>query len=87
MRACCRRAKERRERLRGSHVAPEYIPLGGAGVLGSAAAATDPARLPTTGGGLLAYLECLPLVCSCFHHRGPVLGVIMPHERAATSAL
>lgn len=27
----CRRAKEKRERLRGSHLAPDYIPLGGVG--------------------------------------------------------
>ena len=33
-----RRAREKRERLRGSHLAPDYIPLGGVAGLGAAGA-------------------------------------------------
>ena len=46
---CCRRAKEKRERLRSAHLAPDYIPLGGAAALTSNQAAADKLRRDTTG--------------------------------------
>ena len=50
LRCACRRAKEKRERLRSAHLAPDYIPLGGAAGLTAASNAEAAARLRTDRG-------------------------------------
>lgn len=45
-----RRAKEKRERLRSAHLAPDYIPLGGAAALTSNQAAAEKLRGSGAGG-------------------------------------
>ena len=40
----CRRAKEKRERLRSAHLAPDYLPLGGAERLTSQRPEAEAAR-------------------------------------------
>ncbi len=46
-----RRAKQKRERLRSAHLAPDYIPLGGAAGLTASSNAEAAARLRGDGGG------------------------------------
>ena len=46
-----RRAKEKRERLRSAHLAPDYIPLGGAAALTSNQPAADKLRDGSAPGG------------------------------------
>lgn len=46
-----RRAKEKRERLRSAHLAPDYIPLGGAAALTGNQAAADKLRDGSALGG------------------------------------
>ena len=47
----CRRAKQKRERLRSAHLAPDYIPLGGAAGLTASSNAEAAARLRGDGAG------------------------------------
>ena len=47
----CRRAKQKRERLRSAHLAPDYIPLGGAAGLTASSNAEAAARLRGDSGG------------------------------------